>query len=247
MKRITAAAALLLAVSLSSCSSTAESESTSSQRAKRISSSPLDENLIGTWMDENHGYRFQDDRKVSLIADMSDTLHFSGNSVYFVSELDSVTDIEYDGTTLSIMFRYTDEVAQEYGISDNSSFELVTLERRDDPDPDSFDGEYSFTGGAYFENIAYTFGLEAEAMTASAVIDGESFIVTVEDYSDYEILGNFIEMFSEELEYVDETATAVRYTYSISDDGNTLTLTYDTGSTGEQTEAAAVETLRRVK
>ena len=57
-------------------------------------------------------------------------------------------------------------------------------------------------------------------------------------------------MFSENMNYVDETATSVKYSYKI--DGDTLTLTYiddstDTSASSEASQEPLQEVLTRVK
>ncbi|MDE5936610.1 MAG: hypothetical protein K2G83_04305 [Ruminococcus sp.] len=48
--------------------------------------------------------------------------------------------------------------------------------------------------------------------------------VLLNDYCDYETNDNTLELFSEHMNYIDETATSVKYDYKIED--NSLTLNY---------------------
>ena len=95
------AAAFVLAVTCCvSCSNAAPSEESSS-RMSRISSAPIDTAILGTWSGDVTGYRFQEDRKVSLIMDFSDSVHFDkdGNPVSEGMEY-ADGDLSFDGKTI---------------------------------------------------------------------------------------------------------------------------------------------------
>ena len=200
--------------------SVSESESTS-QHPKRISSSPINPDIIGTWFGETNGYIFQEDRKVSLYMDFSSTLHFEENGSFMMQDKEITSEnISYDGSVISVM--YNVEVSDGMDI-----YEVVHLERTGEPDTESMDGEYTLTSGAYLKIISEFFGMNPEKANIKADIEGEKMYITVVDYCDYETLGNSLELFSEDMQYIDETASAVKYTFEI--DGDTLTLTYQTG------------------
>ena len=73
MKKFTAVIAALMTAlcCLTSCSgnnnsSLSEESSSTRERQKRVSSAKIDENILGTWRNDFQGYRFQEDRNVSL-------------------------------------------------------------------------------------------------------------------------------------------------------------------------------------
>ena len=227
-KFLLAAAAILTAVCcLTSCSennnpSSSEESSSSRVRQKRVSSSKIDENILGTWRSDFQGYRFQEDRNVSLIMDFSDSVHFTSDGKLIVNgeeiSEDMITD---DGKSI------TAEITYE-GFDDSAV--IFTLERIDgQTSPDSFDGSYVMTEGSYKKLIASNLGLTPEQINVEVNVEGENFDVIVVDYCLFETNSGKLELFSENMDYVDENANSVSYDYTI--DGDTLTLTYETGDT----------------
>lgn len=206
------------------CADEASSVSESSgeiQRASRVSSSPIDPKIIGRWENESIGYIFDEDRKVSLIMDFSDMdIHFTSDGEFNkAGEIIGKDNITYDGKNLMVQYTGGEDISV-----------IVNMERKDAENPDSFDGVYNLHGGMliqYFaEMVGLTFedALNDENITFEAEVKGENFVVTLENYCDYETLGNSLEMFSPYMNYVDESASAVKYSYKI--DGDTLSLEY---------------------
>lgn len=243
MKRISAVIATfaVMAGSLVSCSSGGQSGS--SDVSKRISQAPLDQALIGTWKGDVAGYRFQDDRKVSLLMDFTSSLHFNNDGSYTVAgEKYSKDLVSYDGSLLKATFIYEPEEGEEVEADLLEPVNVIELKRKDHKvDMDTYDGEYDVIGGEYISMIAKNLSAEPEDFILEAEIDGENLSFTVVDYCDYEVKDGLLEMFSENMHYVDENATSIQYRYEIS--GDTLTLTY-LGSV-EGGGEAPVETLKR--
>ena len=237
------AAAFVLAVTCCvSCSNAAPSEESSS-RMSRISSAPIDTAILGTWSGDVTGYRFQEDRKVSLIMDFSDSVHFDKDGKPVSEGIEYADgDLSFDGKTIKLTHKYEefDEV-----------LDIMTLERTGAEDKSTMDGEYNFVSGAYLKYIAEGLGTEAEKINVTADVEGEKLSITVVDYCNFETRNNdTLEMFSENMNYVDETATSVKYSYKI--DGDTLTLTYiddstDTSASSEASQEPLQEVLTRVK
>ena len=219
MKRILAAGAAALSslLLLTGCGGASSQEAAeSSSRQERVSTNPLDQALIGDWLSGTNGFRFGEDRKVALLVDATSMLYFKDGELVLVEDDKDVNPVEFDGKSLKVTYT-------EKGMDEPIS--IIEMERLDQGKPGELDGEYSVTGGAFFKVFTNTFSISEENADIEAVIDGESFNMTVKDYCSYEISGgNTLEMFSPDMEYVDETATSVKYTYSIS--GDTLTLTY---------------------
>ena len=83
------------------------------------------------------------------------------------------------------------------------------------------------TDGTYKKAIASNFGLSPEQTNVEVDVRGEEFDITVVNYCLYETNDGKLELFSENMDYVDENANSVFYEYSI--EGDTLTMTYETG------------------
>ncbi len=214
---------MLVFMILTGCTSMTDNQS---KKISRVSSSPIDPEILGKWENESNGYYFSENRKVSLIMD------FSAMGNYFTSEGDfqmagglmkKGQNIMYDGENLNVIYDYFDE-------TDNASYSqfLLCMERTDEPNTESYDGSYTLLSGICFQIISDMIGMSIEDIinnvNVEAEIKGESFIITVNDYCDYETNGNTLELFSEYMNYIDETATSVKYDYKIED--NSLTLNY---------------------
>lgn len=225
MKKLTAI--LLSVLLLASCSdgSPQSSSETSgnSGHASRISSAPLNEELIGCWFGEATGYRFQEDRKVSLIMDFSSILHFTEDGS-LVSDENKIPAEEIEIQDGNITAEYTDETTGESAVI--VDMELIrSSENSDRP----LDGIYNLSGGSCRSMIAQSLSMEEQYIDIKVEIDGEKFNVTVSDYCDYETNGDLLELFSPHMNYVDPNATSVKYNFKIEDD--VLTLTYESGET----------------
>lgn len=218
---------------LTGCSGNSPSQT--SEKQVRVSTAPLDTAVVGKWWNGTNGYIFGDNRKVSLVMDFSSmNINFTEdgqfNKAGYIIDKDNIT---YDGKNLVVYYDNGEDVSI-----------VVNLERRDEENPDSFDGYYSLYGGLVTEYIIQSVGLSIdnlindESITLSAEVDGESFIVTLENFCEYETLnGSSLEMFSKYMSYMDSNADCVKYDYKV--EGDTLTLTYS----GEE----FVETYERVK
>lgn len=215
------AAAVSALVLLTGCSGAASGNSgagsSSQARQERVSTNPLDKELLGEWLNDTNGFRFQEDRKVSLLVDAASMLYFKDGKLVLVEDEKDVNDPEFDGTNLKVTYN-------EEGFEEPIS--IIELERKEPGPADVLDGEYKLVGGVYMDVFASSFSIDKKTADIDAVIDGESFRMTVNNYCSYDTTGgNLLEMFSPDMDYVDSTATSVKYNYSIS--GDVLTLTYD--------------------
>jgi len=239
MKRISAfiAACAVMAGSLASCAAGGTAEG-----KKRVSKAPLDQALIGTWKGELTGYRFQDNRKVSLIMDFSSSMHFNSDGTFtFSGETYGKDDLSFDGSILKASFVYEPEEGEEVSDDMLEPVDILMLERKGEADSSTFDGVYDVIGGEYVGLIAGNLAIAPENLFLEAEIDGENLYFTAVDYCDYETKKGKLEMFSDNMHFVDEKATSVKYEYAIN--GDELKLTY-LGKTEDGTEAP-VETLKR--
>lgn len=229
MKKFTAVLAALMTAlcCLTSCSennnsSLSEESSSTSERQKRVSSAKIDENILGTWRNDLQGYRFQEDRNVSLLMNFSDSVHFTKDGKLMLDgEILPDDMLTNDGLKITAKKHYDgfDEPA-----------DIFTLERKDgQKNTDTIDGTYKMTEGSYIKLVASNFGLTPEQANIEVVVDGENFDIILVDYCLYETNNGKLDLFSENMDYVDENANAVSYDYSI--DGDTLTMTYETGDT----------------
>ncbi|MBQ8961988.1 MAG: hypothetical protein IJ071_12375 [Ruminococcus sp.] len=216
MKRFAAASVLMsAALLLSGCGSTAQSEDSSSKE-ERISEAPIDKAIIGEWSNGTNGFIFSEDRTVSLPMDVSSMFYFKDGELVMSDQTKTCNTPEFDGQTLKIT--YTDEGYDE-------PVSVLEMERHEKGSADSLDGEYDLTGGVYFNVFLSNFSISEENADIDARIEGESVKIIINDYCSYETFGgNSLEMFSPDMQFVDDSATAVKYTYKV--EGDTLTLTY---------------------
>lgn len=235
MKKIISAVLVFtgLTALFSGCSGIAPAEESSLpessvvNRQERISSSPIDPEIIGKWSNGENGYIFGEDRKVSLFIDFSSMgSYFTGDDFSRGGELVGKENIEYDGKDVIVKYTEMDESDGSLGI-----YTLVNMTRKDEENPDSFDGVYTVNGCMLMEVFCDMTGMDYyedvygnEEFDFEAVVDGETFVVTFGNYCNYETLGSSLEMFSKYMDYTDETASAVKYNYTV--DGDTLTMIY---------------------
>ena len=203
-----------------SCSSqTSESES-GTGNTKRASTLPIDPEIIGTWMNDYNGYDFGDDRKMSLIINFSERGHFTSDGAFqTLGGLIPKENVSYDGSRLYV----TNTVYEEQYGEDVTSV-LIDMERLDDKNPDSFNGEYKIYGGIATDMLADELGIETNHLTFEGKIEDETLIITIVDCFDYETRGETVDIFSEYLKYVNESANSLTYVYKI--EGDTLTMTF---------------------
>ncbi len=233
MKRIISALIIIagLTASLTGCAESGEntsdtsdvSESSVQETTKEVrkSTAPIDTEIIGKWWNGTNGYIFGEDRKVSLVIDFSSMdINFTSDGQFNkAGEIIGKDDISYDGKNLIVQYKSEDDVNV-----------IINMQRNDAENPDSFDGSYTMYDGVLMQYLAENVGInlydieKGDDIEFLAEVDGESLILTVENYCDYETIGNSLEMFSKYLSYVDESADAVKYTYEIKDD--TLTMTF---------------------
>lgn len=187
----------------------------------RVSTSPIDEQIIGTWMNEYIGYRFQEDRNVSLIRNCSDYAHFDGSSLvydYFNVTIDS-ENIEDNGTDIRVFYPYTDPDTGESSEMD------ILLMSRIEQSGSGFNGTYRITGGTIGDDLASVLGATPKEFDMIADVSGNDFTVTFNNFSQYETADGNLDMFGDNILVPGEDNDYVRYAYTI--DGDTLTMTFD--------------------
>lgn len=125
--------------------------------------------VTGAWysVDDTYGFRFAEDGTGSVFVDATEMLHFTADGKFFVSTMTlEPENIQYDGTRLSVNVQGTD---------------MLTMTRNDGSNPDSFDGEYTFESGAFYEGVVTSmgesFGVKPEEAVVHAVVDGEKMFV----------------------------------------------------------------------
>lgn len=146
--------------------------------------------IEGLWVSEEdlYGFVFENDLTGGVLADASSMIHFTSDGELFMSSITVAADsVNYDGTTLSVNVEGTD---------------MLTMKRNDASDPDSFDGEYTFVSGAFYDgmvsSMSESFGISDGEASVYAIIEGEKMIVkfanlftyTAED-GELTISGNF--------------------------------------------------------
>lgn len=221
---------------LCSCSANDPADSESSSKVSRISSAAIDPAIIGSWFGDVNGYSFQDNRKVSLMIDMSDSAHFTKNGSFYVNGVDLADgDVSISDDKVNISHHY-DEF--------DETLDIMTLERIGSGG-NGTDGRYKMVSGSYIRLISSNLGMEPENVTIEVEAQDDKFMVYVIDYCDFEANKGTLEMFSVNMDYVDANATSVKYAYSI--DGDTLTLTYSDKSENSGSSDELTEVLKRVK
>lgn len=225
MKKIIASLTAFLCIAgFCSCA-----ENTPSESSPRISTAPIDPEIIGTWTNDTSGYEFGENRKVTLIMDFSERGHFTNDGAFqTLNALIPAENVEYDGSRL---YCTTSNYSEEY--QEEVTSVLIDMERLDEPNMDTFDGEYKIYGGIATDLIARDLGIGTNHLSFEGKIEGEKLYISIIDVFDFETIDGNVDFFSEYLVYADESADCLRYSYTIEND--TLTMTYGTdGSTASE-------------
>ena len=217
MKRILSSlTALSFTICLCSCTENTTPESSSS----RVSKAPIDEEILGTWMNDLSGYRFGDNRKVSLIIDFSQNAHFTENGEFqTMNALIPKENISYDGKKVYITnTAYSEEYQQDL------TSVLIDMDRLDEPNPDSIDGRYHIYGVAT-DVLAEQLGIPPEKFDFEGVVDGEKFTIYMIDCFDYETIDGTVDIFGELVAtYLTGSSEPMSYDYTIEYDALSMTI-----------------------
>ncbi|MBR5512872.1 MAG: hypothetical protein IKV85_02655 [Ruminococcus sp.] len=218
MKRILSSlTALSFTICLCSCTENTTPESSSS----RVSKAPIDEEILGTWMNDLSGYRFGDNRKVSLIIDFSQNAHFTENGEFqTMNALIPKENISYDGKKVYITnTAYSEEYQQDL------TSVLIDMDRLDEPNPDSIDGRYHIYGGVATDVLAEQLGIPPEKFDFEGVVDGEKFTIYMIDCFDYETIDGTVDIFGELVAtYLTGSSEPMSYDYTIEYDALSMTI-----------------------
>ena len=219
MKKILSSlVAISFIMGLCSCSDKSPSEGNLS--SSRISTAPLDPELIGTWMNDLNGYKFGENRKVSLVVDYSESAHFTSDGEFqTMNALIPKENLDYDGNRIYVT---NTAYSEEYG--EDLTSVLIDMVRLDEDNTESFDGHYHILGGVATDVLAAQLGFAPENFYFEADVEGEKLVIYMTDCFDYEIVDGKIDIFSDLLNYTDKTANALSYDYTIENDTLTMTL-----------------------
>lgn len=127
-------------------------------------------------------------------------------------------NVDYDGSRIYVTNTVYDE---EY--SEDVTSVLIDMERLDEPNTETFDGYYHIYGGVATDVLASELGIPPENFNFEGKIEGEKLTIYMTDCFDYETIDGKVDIFSDLLSYVDESANALSYVYTI--EGDTLTMT----------------------
>lgn len=219
MKRILATVtAFLCIISLCSCSG---DKTTDSNTNSRVSTAPIDPEIIGTWMNELSGYRFGENRKVSLIIDFSENAHFTENGqMQTMNALIPKENMDYDGKRV-----YVTNTAYNEDYQEDVTSVLIDMERLDEPNPDSLDGYYHIYGGVATDVLAEQLGIPPEKFDFEGKVEGDKFIIYMVDCFDYETVDGKVDMFGELIAaYIKGNYEAMSYDYTIEYDSLKMTM-----------------------
>lgn len=219
MKRILATVtAFMCIISLCSCS---DDKTTDSNTNSRVSTAPIDPEIIGTWMNELSGYRFGENRKVSLIIDFSENAHFTENGqMQTMNALIPKENMDYDGKRV-----YVTNTAYNEDYQEDVTSVLIDMERLDEPNPDSLDGYYHIYGGVATDVLAEQLGIPPEKFDFEGKVEGDKFIIYMVDCFDYETVDGKVDMFGELIAaYIKGNYEAMSYDYTIEYDSLKMTM-----------------------
>lgn len=219
MKRILATVtAFMCIISLCSCSG---DKITDSNTNSRVSTAPIDPEIIGTWMNELSGYRFGENRKVSLIIDFSENAHFTENGqMQTMNALIPKENMDYDGKRV-----YVTNTAYNEDYQEDVTSVLIDMERLDEPNPDSLDGYYHIYGGVATDVLAEQLGIPPEKFDFEGKVEGDKFIIYMVDCFDYETVDGKVDMFGELIAaYIKGNYEAMSYDYTIEYDSLKMTM-----------------------
>lgn len=175
---------------------------------------PLDQEIIGSWTNDYTGYRFGDNRKVSLEINFSDRGHFTadGNFATVNAEIPK-ENISYDGTKLEV---YTKPVAE---LGDSKAADLlVEMEKTDFSEGTGYDGTYQITEGTIPRLLGNELNINYQRVYFEGIVEGESFRINIIDCFDYQTEDGMLYISSDLLNYLDENADCVTYKYEIAND-----------------------------
>lgn len=202
------------------CSCSEKSDSKVGENSSRISTAPLDPELIGTWMNDLNGYKFGENRKVSLVVDYSESAHFTPDGAFqTMNALIPKENVDYDGNRI-----YVTNTAYSEEYSEDLTSVLIDMVRLDENNTETFDGHYHILGGVATDVLANQLGFAPGKLYFEADIEGEKLTIYMVDCFDYEIVDGKIDIFSDLLNYIDESATALSYDYTIDNDTLNMTL-----------------------
>lgn len=219
MKRILATVtAFMCIISLCSCS---DDKTTDNNTNSRVSTAPIDPEIIGTWMNELSGYRFGENRKVSLIIDFSENAHFTENGqMQTMNALIPKENMDYDGKRV-----YVTNTAYNEDYQEDVTSVLIDMERLDEPNPDSLDGYYHIYGGVATDVLAEQLGIPPEKFDFEGKVEGDKFIIYMVDCFDYETVDGNVDMFGELIAaYIKGNYEAMSYDYTIEYDSLKMTM-----------------------
>lgn len=219
MKRILATVtAFMCIISLCSCSG---DKTTDSNTNSRVSTAPIDPEIIGTWMNELSGYRFGENRKVSLIIDFSENAHFTENGqMQTMNALIPKENMDYDGKRV-----YVTNTAYNEDYQEDVTSVLIDMERLDEPNPDTLDGYYHIYGGVATDVLAEQLGIPPEKFDFEGKVEGDKFIIYMVDCFDYETVDGKVDMFGELIAaYIKGNYEAMSYDYTIEYDSLKMTM-----------------------
>ena len=219
MKRILATVtAFMCIISLCSCSG---DKTTDNNTNSRVSTAPIDPEIIGTWMNELSGYRFGENRKVSLIIDFSENAHFTENGqMQTMNALIPKENMDYDGKRV-----YVTNTAYKEDYQEDVTSVLIDMERLDEPNPDSLDGYYHIYGGVATDVLAEQLGIPPEKFDFEGKVEGDKFIIYMVDCFDYETVDGKVDMFGELIAaYIKGNYEAMSYDYTIEYDSLKMTM-----------------------
>lgn len=219
MKRILATVtAFMCIISLCSCSG---DKTTDNNTNSRVSTAPIDPEIIGTWMNELSGYRFGENRKVSLIIDFSENAHFTENGqMQTMNALIPKENMDYDGKRV-----YVTNTAYNEDYQEDVTSVLIDMERLDEPNPDSLDGYYHIYGGVATDVLAEQLGIPPEKFDFEGKVEGDKFIIYMVDCFDYETVDGKVDMFGDLIAaYIKGNYEAMSYDYTIEYDSLKMTM-----------------------
>ncbi len=193
---------------------------------KVLEEGQVDEELLGEWYsDETTGiFTFGEDSNFYIVTDYTSLMHFNTDKKLVIGT--NEYPAEYNGKKLIVTadskLLETEESATE-SETETGTAEIMVLERTGEENTDSINGEYTLTGGTFYQELSDSIFNGQSFRRIKMNISGEKLSAKIE-FCCYTADGSHIELYGNRAEILGINASSGKaYNYEISDDVLTLT------------------------
>ena len=139
--------------------------------------------LLGRWKNDEADIIFNENGYLDMIMDVSAFMHFTENRSLMLDVNEISSDfVNYNGSELEVS--YTNDTGEKVL--------LMLLERTGEPDENSIDGRYNFTGGQLFDSLSANLGMDKDS-SLDLIISGEECLICVNNSCSYAQDGDIID------------------------------------------------------